>query len=87
MPAHPPTELSPQIAYALARGLGPFGHRFRRPAYRATLAVRDGCVYSQEAIVRANVALPDGTHQVTFTFDEAQCDGESAGINARPTLI
>lgn len=81
VPAYSLTELSPQIAYMLACGLGPFGHHFRRPAYRATWPVRDGCVYSQDVIVHTNVALPDGTHQVTFTFDEAQCNGELVGIN------
>ena len=87
MPPHTLTELTPQIAYLLARQLGPFGHRFRRPAYRATLQVRQGVAYSGENMVSADIALLEGAHQVTFTFYEAYCDGERIGLACYPRDI
>jgi single-stranded DNA-specific DHH superfamily exonuclease len=72
--------LSPQVAYTLGRTLGPFGHRFRRPTYRATVQVREGVAYSGTVIVHTDTPLPEGVHSVIFTFDEAHCDGEQVGI-------
>ena len=79
-PPHDLAGLGPQVAYTLARTLGPFGHRFRRPTYRATVQVRDGVAYSGTVIVHMDTPLPEGVHSVTFTFDEAHCDGEHIGI-------
>lgn len=81
VPPHDLAELSPQVAYTLARALGPFGHRFRRPMYRTVVQVRQGIAYSGPAAVHIDARLPDGAHQVTFTFDEASCDGERIGID------
>jgi single-stranded-DNA-specific exonuclease len=79
-PPHNLAQLSPQIAVTLARALGPFGHRFRRPMYETVVQVRDGRATSGTALVETNLPLPDGTHRVTFTFDEAQCNGDGIGI-------
>ena len=78
-------ELSPAIAHTLARTLGPFGHRFRRPAYQTTLNVQQGCAFSGTHLVQSDTPLSEGAHQVVFTFDETQCDGESIGIQVLPS--
>jgi single-stranded DNA-specific DHH superfamily exonuclease len=81
---HDLAELAPELAFTLARALGPFGHHFRRPAHRTTLRLHDGRAYSRDTPVHANVPLPGGPQTVTFTFDEARCDGEQVGINVLP---
>lgn len=77
-------DLSPRVAYTLARALGPFGHRFRRPVYRTMLDTHDGTTLSRVTPVHTDMPLPDGAHKVTFTFNEAQCDGQQVGIAILP---
>jgi hypothetical protein len=84
VPPHDLPELTPQIACALARWLGPFGHRFRRPVHRTTLEIRQGRAYSGTNLVHTDSPLPHGMHQVKSTLDEAQCDGEHIGIVLLP---
>jgi len=82
-PAAPPQDLAhltPQIAGALARVLGPFGHRFRRPAYRMTFEVRQGRVYYGDTCIHSDTTGQDGLWSATFAFDEALCDGKEIGI-------
>jgi hypothetical protein len=82
-PPHELDALSSEMAFALARTLGPFGHRFRRPVYQTTLRLRAGIAYSGSSAVEANAAIADGV-RVAFTFDEAQCDGQRIGIDLLP---
>lgn len=78
--------LTPEVAYTLARALGPFGHRFRRPVYQTPLTVRTGQAFSGECPVHTGLTLEDGEHLVSFTLSEAWCDGERIGINGQQTL-
>lgn len=77
---HDLAELSPQVAFTLARTLGPFGRHFRRPEYQTTVQVRQGITYSGRTVVHVDTPLVDGKHRLTFIFDEALCDGKRIGV-------
>lgn len=73
-------QLDPTTAYLYGRAIGPFGHQMRPPRFRTHLVIRGGWAFSDDFLVELDRPLGPGAWEVSFSFDEAGCDGENVAI-------